>query len=329
MNKYFLISMNDEDVFINNMSLSDILKTYYPKISELENQKFTIMLENDNDMMANAFIQRQIKITRELEEEYEREGIPSHIMIRKEGSKLYEVSSKRRVTTNYNVELSYGSIYDEMATKYLLDSKYFKKIKNYFNKIPKEVKKNELSLDELLSILMSDKPSILLKENESQLFNMIPELKSTKGFDQKSKYHNLDLYEHILKVVDNTPKNIYLRLAALFHDVGKVQTMEVDEMGQGHFYGHWDVSKYAFNRFAILYDIEKNVKDFICKLIEYHDIDISKDNNQKIVASKFNNDELYMLLLLKRADLMAQDHRYNNIDKVEKAYVKMLKKDLK
>ena len=76
-------------------------------------------------------------------------------------------------------------------------------------------------MEELFSILMQGKPSEHIKRNEDLIFDMIPELKVCKGFNQNNEWHIYDVYEHILHVVDNVDNDIVLRLTALFHDVGK------------------------------------------------------------------------------------------------------------
>jgi len=48
----------------------------------------------------------------------------------------------------------------------------------------------------------------------------VPELARLKGIVQ-NQYHSLDVWEHTLAVFRGTPENLFLRLAALFHDVGK------------------------------------------------------------------------------------------------------------
>lgn len=76
---------------------------------------------------------------------------------------------------------------------------------------------------ELDKILMTTKPSVgldFLMKNKLFSF-MIPELAIQDGYDQNSPYHNMELWEHTLTVVDNVPAEINLRWAALLHDIGK------------------------------------------------------------------------------------------------------------
>ncbi|NLI91906.1 MAG: CCA tRNA nucleotidyltransferase [Peptococcaceae bacterium] len=48
----------------------------------------------------------------------------------------------------------------------------------------------------------------------------VPELARLKGIVQ-NQYHSLDVWEHTLAVFRNTPRELFIRLAGLFHDVGK------------------------------------------------------------------------------------------------------------
>ncbi len=93
---------------------------------------------------------------------------------------------------------------------------------------------------EFLKILVCKKPSkgIRLMEKIGVLEIILPELIPTIGFDQHNPHHDKDVYNHILCVLDNTPCILSVRLAALFHDIGKPFKLTIDEKGIGHFYGH-------------------------------------------------------------------------------------------
>ena len=76
---------------------------------------------------------------------------------------------------------------------------------------------------ELDKILMSDVPSIGFRNLAAMdlLKYIIPHLVIQIGYNQNSRYHSLELWEHTLMVVDNVEKDIEIRWAALLHDVGK------------------------------------------------------------------------------------------------------------
>ena len=58
-----------------------------------------------------------------------------------------------------------------------------------------------MTYNELLEVLLSNDVYNRLKQKESALFELIPELKECKGFNQNNKWHMYDVYEHILHVV--------------------------------------------------------------------------------------------------------------------------------
>lgn len=114
---------------------------------------------------------------------------------------------------------------------YLAIRKYAKNIKQV---APERIQ------EELNQIFLSDTPGngINLLLDCGLLEYIFPELMPTIGYDQMSPYHHRNLFFHMLCTLDNVPKKLHLRIAALFHDVAKVGTLTVDEDGVGHFFGH-------------------------------------------------------------------------------------------
>ena len=172
-----------------------------------------------------------------------------------------------------------------------------------------------MTIEELYSILLSDKPSVSLKNREKDLFSLIPSLEVCKGFNQNSEWHIYDVYEHILHVVDNVSPNIVMRLAALFHDVGKPLTYTEDENKVGHFYNHWVVSRRIFLEFANQYQLDQSMIDRISNLIYYHDINIALLGDDKIkeLVSRLGLDGVKALFEFKKADLLAQNEKFHYI----------------
>ena len=168
-----------------------------------------------------------------------------------------------------------------------------------------------MTIEELYKILLNDKPSEKLKNKEKELFVLIPELEICKGFDQKNDWHIYDVYEHILHVVDYVPNDITLRLAALFHDIGKPIKYNEDENGVGHFYGHWDESKKIFDAFSEKYNIDKELSDSVSTLIQYHDIGFDKLTSEDL--DKLGIEGIKNLFIFKRADLLAQNEKYHYV----------------
>ncbi|NLP43775.1 MAG: CCA tRNA nucleotidyltransferase [Peptococcaceae bacterium] len=74
-------------------------------------------------------------------------------------------------------------------------------------------------LAEILVLAQAEKAVKLLDELDYwEVF--VPELARLKGLVQ-NQYHSLDVWEHTLAVFRNTPEDLFLRIAALFHDIGK------------------------------------------------------------------------------------------------------------
>lgn len=97
---------------------------------------------------------------------------------------------------------------------------------------------------EFSAILTSSRPGtgLGLLVRSKLVEQVVPELMDCVGFQQQNPHHNLDVYQHIVAVVEGTPPDLVLRLAALFHDLGKPSCLTVDEQGIGHFYGHEKIS---------------------------------------------------------------------------------------
>ncbi len=182
-------------------------------------------------------------------------------------------------------------------------------------------------ISKLFTVLLSDQPSRLIKENESFFFKLIPELEKCVNFEQKNKWHIYDVYEHILHVIDGVDKDIILRLSALFHDLGKPYTFTLDENNVGHFKEHYKVSCDIFTNFCHQYQIDDSLKEVVLKLIYYHDIDINRLNEDEFAQfiKNFNQQELLYLFNLKRSDLLAQNSIYhyllNEYDELEKKLI--------
>ena len=95
---------------------------------------------------------------------------------------------------------------------------------------------------EFSKLLTGTKCVDILREYSEIVFFLIPELKKTYKFNQNNKYHDHDIWEHTLHVIESTPYDLVLRLTALLHDVGKPDAYSLGEDNQGHFYGHAEIS---------------------------------------------------------------------------------------
>ncbi len=93
----------------------------------------------------------------------------------------------------------------------------------------------ERTADELRHMLTSERPrlAIELLDAGGLLEVILPEVAACKGVAQ-SGFHTHDVYGHTLLTVDRVPADLIVRLAALFHDVGKPSTATPDGAFTGH-----------------------------------------------------------------------------------------------
>lgn len=172
---------------------------------------------------------------------------------------------------------------------------------------------------EVNKILLADNPKrgVKLLDEVGLLKYIFPEVYRTKGFNQHSTFHFEDVYDHSLTVLAKTPPILEVRMAALYHDVGKVDTFFLDENGEGRFFGHQNLSEeLLINRLKELKYSSKFIKETSI-LVKRH-MDNTNIYTKKSVRKLLRNigeDNLLRLFALQRADVLAT--RYGNDSNID------------
>ncbi len=153
----------------------------------------------------------------------------------------------------------------------------------------------------------------ILREYHDVFSVFIPEIEKCEGFQQYTKYHNRDVYEHIIATTAAIEPIKHLRLAMFFHDIGKPQYFKMDENGCGHFKKHAVGSCEIAERILKELKYDNITSQKVLSLIEAHDIEIR--NDEKLIKKYLNRygEELFFdIISVHIADDMGKATEYQN-----------------
>ena len=186
--------------------------------------------------------------------------------------------------------------------------------------------------DELDKILASPVPSrgFLLMEKTGLLELFLKELADCRGIEQKG-FHKFDVLEHSFLSCDYSARKNYsheVRLAALFHDVGKPSVRKMDESGVWTFYRHEEIGASMCHKILRRLRYSSEVIDGVCHLVKEHMFHYTEDWSDAAVRrfiARVGESALKDLYCLRRADafgLAGKETEPMNLtelsDKVEK-----------
>jgi tRNA nucleotidyltransferase/poly(A) polymerase len=177
--------------------------------------------------------------------------------------------------------------------------------------------------DEFLKILSSPKPSIGIKLlfNSGVLEIIFPEISVMAGVEQRKDYHHKDVFLHTCMVVDNIchdTNDVWLRFAALVHDIAKPPTKKfVDGIGWT-FHGHEDLGARMMKKIFLRMKLPLTKLEYVKNLVELHlrPIALAKEDVTDSAIRRFivnAGENLEDLIILCRADITSK-----NPQKVEK-----------
>ena len=151
-----------------------------------------------------------------------------------------------------------------------------------------------------------------MNSKKEEIFEIIPELRDTEGFEHKHPHHSYDVWNHTLVALEKSDYDLQERIALLLHDIGKPHCYQDEEVR--HFHGHpqksVEISDYVLTRLG--YD-EKE-KSVLLYLIGKHDTIIDIDE-----INKNNIDLIKRRLHMQYCDSYAHNPKYvqKRIDKLD------------
>ncbi len=196
--------------------------------------------------------------------------------------------------------------------------------------------------EEFVKLLESPEPSVGLK----LLFDMkvldvvFPEVAQLAGVEQRKEYHHKDVFLHTLQVVDNVSTaggGVWLRLAALLHDIAKPRTKAFKEGIGWTFHGHEEIGarmvKPIFRRMKLPLDHVPYVE----KIVRLHlrpmalvDQEVTDSAVRRLLYEA--GEEIDDLMVLCRADITSKNPRLvstvrGNYDRVARKMAEVEEKD--
>jgi len=164
------------------------------------------------------------------------------------------------------------------------------------------------------------------------LQHIIPEFLDSMVTEQDNPYHIYNVGEHILHSMQSIEPSLHLRLAMLFHDIGKPKKKTMDKKGVGHFYGHQEASFEMSKEILKRLRYDNDIIDKVSQLVLLHDRNIT--DGIKCIRrwlSLIGKDALLDLIKVKEADSRAQNpiyyhERYKTLERIKAVIKEIIEK---
>ena len=157
---------------------------------------------------------------------------------------------------------------------FYLDRETFESIERNAGRI--KIITKERIVEELNKIMLSRKPSVgwILLDKTGLLPLIFPELSALKGVETKDGKGHKDVFYHTLQVLDNLAQqsdNLWLRWAALLHDIGKPKSKAWDDHAGWTFRNHNYLGAKMIPRIFKTMKMPQNEKmQYVIKMVDLH-----------------------------------------------------------
>ncbi len=184
---------------------------------------------------------------------------------------------------------------------------------------------------ELVKLVVSPHPDYLRIAYETGITaQILPEFDLCMETPQNNPHHCYTVGEHILHSMLAIEADKVLRLSMLFHDIGKPQTLTVDEEGITHNRTHPAVGAQMTRVILRRLKFDNDTIDKVTKLVLYHDQEIAVTQaGVRRALNRMGEDIFIMMFAVRRADVEAQSD-YQREEKLQTlAYIESLYREIK
>lgn len=172
---------------------------------------------------------------------------------------------------------------------------------------------------EMVKLLLSENPDYFRLFYETGLTKVfMPEFDKAMETNQNHPHHMYSVGEHILHTLNYIEAKKDYRIAMLLHDIGKPETLKIDDEGITHFYGHPQISAAMSDRILKRLKFDNDTIHMVHGYVLYHDVRVEETEKAlRQAINKIGTDYFPGLFDIGYADTMGQSDylRQEKLDK--------------